>query len=266
MKPNLILLVACVAIFSGCATKPVDDKPRTSKIDPFENVNRKTAVFNDRLDENVVQPVARAYTTVFPSFVQTGIGNFFGNINDVWTSINSFLQGNPEDGFTDIMRFSINSTFGFLGVLDIASEGGIAKHRKDFGQTLAVWGVPNGPYLVVPFLGPSVMRDTLASPVDYYADIWSYERPVAIRNTGTVLRLVDKRAGYLDASTLLEDAALDKYAFTRDAYLQRIGGQVDATKDAQQNREDEAAIKKQNVDDAQKEQSAPETTPAPKTP
>ncbi|PRC94015.1 MlaA family lipoprotein [Solimicrobium silvestre] len=253
MKLKALVLAVSLFALSGCATVPNEDGTQSSRVDPFESMNRSTSAFNDKFDQNLFQPVARAYVNVVPGFVQTGIGNFFGNINDVWTAANSFLQGNVEDGFSDIMRFSLNSTFGFLGILDIASEARIPKHRKDFGQTLGVWGVPNGPYLVIPFLGPSVMRDAAALPADYYADLWTYTRPVYIRNIGSGVRLVDKRAGYLDASSLLEDAALDKYIFIRDAYLQRIASQIESRKDAKQNREDNAEMQRQSDDDVMKE-------------
>ena len=179
---------------------------------------------------------------MFPGFVQTGIGNFFGNISDVWTAANSFLQGNGKEGFTGIARVSFNSTFGLLGVLDFASQAGIQKYRNNFGQTLGVWGVSNGPYVVIPFLGPSVVRDAAALPVDYYADLWSYYRPVSVRNIGSGLQVIDKRAAYLDAYTLLEDAALDKYIFIRDAYLQRITSQIEVRKHGNTTHEDAVAM------------------------
>jgi phospholipid-binding lipoprotein MlaA len=226
MKTNALVLTLC--LLSGCATLP--EGTQISPADPFERMNRATFTFNEKFDDNIAQPVARAYVKVFPSFVRTGVGNFFGNINDVWTSFNHFLQGNPQNGFSDIMRVSFNSTYGLLGFLDMASEAGIPKHNTNMGQTLGVWGVPNGPYFVIPFLGPSVVRDTAALPIDYYGDLWNYYHPVWIRNTGTVLRLVDKRAAYLDASTLMDDAALDKYIFIRDAYLQRVASQIEKRK------------------------------------
>ena len=270
MKKTALILAFCLTALSGCATAPAEDKNSMLGKDPFEKFNRSTSAFNDRFDEVAFQPVAQAYADTLPKFVQTGIGNFFGNINDVWTALNSFMQGNMQDGFSDVMRVGLNSTFGFLGVLDIASEARIPKHRKDFGQTLGVWGVPNGPYIVLPFLGPSVMRDTIALPIDYYADVWSYYRPVSIRNTGTVVRLVDKRAGYLGTFSLLEDAALDKYAFIRDAYLQRIAGQIEDSKDAKQIREDNKEMQKQRDEDAAKElrevtDSDTSTAPAPQS-
>jgi phospholipid-binding lipoprotein MlaA len=127
---------------------------------------------------------------------------------------------------SDVARFALNSTLGIAGLFDIASEAGLPKHKEDFGQTLGVWGVPSGPYLVLPLLGPSTVRDTVALPVDISGDIWRYKEPTNVRNIGTALRVVDTRAGLLDASTLLEDAALDRYEFLRDGYLQRRESQI----------------------------------------
>lgn len=199
---------------SGCAT---GSNPR----DPLESYNRAMFSFNDKLDQVVLKPVATAYQDTLPSFVQTGIGNFFGNIGDVWTAVNNLLQGKLENGMTDIMRVAVNSTMGFLGVLDIGSEAGLPKHKEDFGQTLGTWGVKSGPYFVLPVFGSSTIRDTAAFPVDLSADLWSYKDPVNVRNIGTGIRMIDQRAALLGASSLIEDAALDKYVFTRDAYLQR---------------------------------------------
>lgn len=198
---------------SGCATS----NPR----DPLESYNRAMFSFNDKLDLVLIKPAATVYQDLLPSFVQTGVGNFFGNIGDVWTAVNNLLQGKLEDGLTDIMRVAVNSTMGFVGVLDIGSEAGLPKHKEDFGQTLGVWGLKSGPYVVLPVFGSSTVRDTAAFPVDFSADLWSYKDPVNVRNIGTGLRLVDQRAALLGASSMIEDAALDKYSFTRDAYLQR---------------------------------------------
>ena len=129
-------------------------------------------------------------------------------------------------GTSDVTRVALNSTFGLLGVLDIASQAGIQKHNEDFGQTLGYYGVKSGPYVMLPLLGPSTLRDTVALPVDFKADIWQYKEPVYLRNIGTATRLIDKRAVLLDASSLFEDAALDRYEFLRDAYLQRRESQV----------------------------------------
>jgi len=198
---------------TGCAT--------TNPKDPFEPYNRAMFAFNDKLDKVALKPAAEAYTNVLPSFVRTGVGNFFGNLGDVWTSANDFLQGKPADGANDVMRVAVNTFLGLGGVLDIATEAGLPKHKEDFGQTLGKWGVKSGPYVVLPVLGSSTVRDTAALPLDLYADPWLSTTPVYLRNTGTVVRLVDQRATLLDASNLLEEAALDKYVFVRDAYLQR---------------------------------------------
>lgn len=212
--PYFFATLGAALALSGCAT---GSNPR----DPLESYNRAMFSFNDKLDQVVLKPVATAYQDTLPSFVQTGIGNFFGNIGDVWTAVNNLLQGKLEDGMTDIMRVAVNSTMGFLGVLDIGSEAGLPKHKEDFGQTLGTWGVKSGPYFVLPVFGSSTVRDTAAFPVDLSADLWSYKDPVNVRNIGTGIRMIDQRAALLGASSLIEDAALDKYVFTRDAYLQR---------------------------------------------
>ncbi|MCE3263925.1 MAG: VacJ family lipoprotein [Pseudoduganella sp.] len=216
---TLTLTVALAAALSGCATS---NNPR----DPFEGYNRAVFTFNDKVDEVALKPAATAYKNVTPGFFQTGVSNFFGNLADVWTAANNLLQGKVGDGMSDIMRVALNSTFGLLGVLDIASEAGLQKHKEDFGQTLGSWGVPSGPYLMLPLLGPSTVRDTVALPADIYADPWQYKDPVNVRTIGSVTRVVDQRAALLDASTLLEDAALDRYEFIRDGWMQRRNSQV----------------------------------------
>lgn len=210
------MLLGSVLLMSGCATTSGHNPD-----DPLEGFNRSMFEFNDTLDRVALKPAATAYQEVLPSFVQTGVGNFFGNIGDVWTMVNDFLQGKVEHGANDFMRVAVNTVLGFGGVLDIASEAGIQKHKEDFGQTLGKWGVASGPYVVLPLFGPSTVRDTAALPVDIYGDLWTYTTPVDVRNVGTVVRLVDQRAALLNASNLLEDAALDRYSFVRSAYLQR---------------------------------------------
>ena len=210
--------IALTAVMTGCAS--------TNQNDPLEGFNRTMFEFNDTIDKAALKPAAKAYQTVLPSFVQTGIGNFFGNLGDVWTAVNNFLQGKVEDGAHDVVRVVANSTLGVLGFFDIASDSGVPKHKEDFGQTLGSWGVPSGPYVVLPFFGPSTVRDTVALPADIYGDPWKYKEPVRWRNTGSVVRIVDTRAALLDASNLLEDAALDRYQFVRDAYMQRRLNQV----------------------------------------
>jgi phospholipid-binding lipoprotein MlaA len=220
--PRLRGLAAAAAaglLLGGCAT-PANPK------DPLEKFNRSMFAFNDAADRVVLKPAATAYKEVLPSFVQTGVNNFFGNLSDAWSAVNNLLQGKGQDGMSDVTRFALNSTFGIVGLLDIASEAGLQKHNEDFGQTLGVWGIPSGPYLMLPLLGPSTVRDTAALPVDYRADIWSYTTPIAWRNVGTGVRAIDQRASVLDASNLMEEAALDRYEFIRDGYLQRRESRV----------------------------------------
>jgi phospholipid-binding lipoprotein MlaA len=211
---KLALALAATAALGGCATA---NNPK----DPFEGVNRAVFTFNDTVDKVALKPVAKAYKAVLPSFVQTGVGNFFGNLSDVWSSANNLMQGKGQAGMSDFTRVMLNSSFGLLGVLDIASEAGLTKHDEDFGQTLGYWGVTSGPYIMLPLLGPSTLRDTVALPLDIKADPWGYKDPVNVRNIGSGIRLIDKRAYLLDASNLLEGAALDRYEFVRDGYLQQ---------------------------------------------
>lgn len=198
---------------TGCAT--------SNPQDPFEGFNRAMYGFNRGLDDVALKPAATAYQAVLPNFVQTGVGNFFGNLGDVWTAVNNILQGKVENGMSDFARVGVNSTIGLVGLIDVASQMGLSKHKEDFGQTLGKWGVGAGPYVVLPLLGPSTLRDTAALPVDFKGDIWLYKKPVRWRNVGSFVRLIDQRAALLDASNLLEDAALDPYEFVRDSYMQR---------------------------------------------
>jgi phospholipid-binding lipoprotein MlaA len=218
---RLALAAVMAAALSGCASTATN--PR----DPFEKFNRAMFSFNDTLDQVALKPAATAYKTVLPSFVQTGIGNFFGNLNDVWSGVNNLLQGKGQDGLNDFTRFALNSTFGLVGVLDIATPAGLRKHSEDFGQTLGAWGFGSGPYLMLPLFGASTVRDTLAMPLDTMGDLWHYERPVSNRNIGTAVSVVDQRAVLLDASNLMEEAALDRYEFVRDSYMQRRQSKID---------------------------------------
>jgi phospholipid-binding lipoprotein MlaA len=212
VNPCVLILAATLA---GCAT--LGDNPR----DPLEPLNRAMFSFNDALDEAVMKPVAKGYRFVLPGFVRTGVSNFFSNVDDVWVSINQVLQGKFLDGLGDFGRFLFNSTVGIAGLFDFASDVGLPKHSEDFGQTLAWWGVGSGPYVVLPILGPSTVRDGLAFIVDTQADpVWRIDR-VAVRNTSVVIRFTGRRAELLDVSNVLEQAALDRYVFLRDAWLQR---------------------------------------------
>ncbi|CDG80730.1 MlaA family lipoprotein [Janthinobacterium agaricidamnosum] len=213
--PRMALVLAMTAGIGGCATTA------SNPADPFEGFNRAMFKFNDTADKVVLKPAATAYKTVLPSFVQTGIGNFFGNLADLWSGANNFFQGKGEAGLQDITRVGLNSTFGLFGLLDFATPAGLPKHNEDFGQTLGWYGVGSGPYLMLPLLGPSTLRDTAALPLDIVGDPWRYKEPVYLRNIGTATRIVDKRAYILDASNLLEEAALDRYEFIRDGFLQQ---------------------------------------------
>jgi phospholipid-binding lipoprotein MlaA len=206
----------------GCATGP-DANPQ----DPLEPFNRGVYRLNDALDTAVLKPMATAYQSVTPSPVQTGVNNFFGNLGDLWSAANAAMQLRPRAAGENLMRFSVNSVLGLAGVLDIATEAGIPRTRTDFGQTLGRWGTPAGPYLVLPILGPSSVRDGTGVLVDLSVDPVSNLNDVSARNSLTALRVVDTRAGLLRATTLLEEAALDPYSLTRDLYLNRRQGQID---------------------------------------
>jgi phospholipid-binding lipoprotein MlaA len=220
---TVIGAMALVCVLSGCAST-------TNQNDPLEGYNRAMFSFNDNVDIYAFAPVAEGYKTIMPSFLQTGIGNFFGNLGDVWSAANQLLQGRGEVGISSLMRVAINTTFGLGGMLDIATEAHLSKQKSDFGQTLGAWGVGSGPYIVLPLLGSSTMRDVVGTPVDWSGDPWSYKKPVDVRNIGTVIRIVDRRAQLLDAGNLLNDIALDKYVFMRDAYLQSRQSQIDVAK------------------------------------
>lgn len=221
MRIGLGLLLAAQLLLAGCATTGAD--PR----DPWESYNRKVTRFNDVLDENVLQPAAKGYQTVLPDVVRRGVNNFFSNLSDVWSTVNNLLQAKPRETAESLARVGLNTTVGLLGVIDVASELDIPKHKEDFGQTLGHWGVGTGPYLVLPLFGPSTVRDTAALPIDWKGDLLqSVESP--IRVPLSAVRLVDKRANLLLASDMLGTVALDRYSFIRDAYLQRRRGAREA--------------------------------------
>lgn len=216
---------ALVLALTGCATGP-DANPQ----DPLEPYNRTVSSFNDAVDDAVLKPVATAYQTVTPSPVRTGVNNFFGNLRDLYSALNALLQARPKVALENFMRFNLNTFLGLGGVLDIASEAGIPRTTLDFGHTLGRWGVPSGAYVVLPFFGPSSVRDSAGLLVDTHGDAVAAVDHVPTRNSLYTLRAVDARAGLLRAGNLLEGAALDKYSFTRDAYLQRRQSQVEAAK------------------------------------
>jgi phospholipid-binding lipoprotein MlaA len=209
-------LILAAALASGCATTGEGD-PR----DPFEPLNRSVYRFNEVVDEAIAKPVATAYRDLLHEEIRGRVRNFFSNIGDLWIGVNDFLQGKFFDGFEDWMRFAFNSTIGIFGIHDVASDMGIEKRNEDFGQTLGRWGVGEGPYLVLPILSSSTVRDGAGTAVDMYVDALGEFRPIRLRNSLIALRLVNTRADLLEAGRILEQAALDKYVFQRDAYLQR---------------------------------------------
>ncbi len=208
-------IVIFILFSTGCASVATKNS-----VDPWESWNRSIFNFNDSLDIGIVKPIATAYTTVVPQFARTGVHNFFSNLTTPWTAINSTLQLKPKPALDAFFRFAINTVFGFGGVIDIASDMNLERHAADFGQTLGHYGMPPGPYLVIPFLGSSTVRDTLASTLISRGDlVWQLDS-IGTRNSLYALRLLDARANLLRTTSVLEAVALDKYTFTRDIYLQ----------------------------------------------
>jgi phospholipid-binding lipoprotein MlaA len=229
-----LAVLALAAGLAGCQTvqgvgariERAVDKVMGSKgqrLDPWENWNRKVFAFNEKLDANVLKPVATAYSEIVPSPIRTGIDNFFGNIGDAWSAVNLMLQGRFKPGIEQGMRFAVNSTLGLAGVLDIATEAGLEKNSQDFGKTLGHWGMGTGAYVVWPLFGPSSVRDSLALPVDWQVSPANLFDDGSKRVLITSLNIVNTRANFLRAGEMLEGIALDKYTFYRDAYLQRRG-------------------------------------------
>jgi phospholipid-binding lipoprotein MlaA len=208
-------LALAATLLGGCATGPAAN-PR----DPLEPFNRGVYQFNDAVDRAVVKPVATVYRDVLPSPVRTGVSNFFYNLQDAWSIVNNTLQLKPEQAGNSFFRFGVNTVFGLGGVLDIATEMRIERSTEDFGQTLGRWGVGAGPYLVLPLLGPSTMRDAAALTVDMQGNLLS-NAAVPERNSAKALELLDRRSRLLQATDMLDQVALDPYTFTRDAFLQR---------------------------------------------
>ncbi|MDP1526646.1 MAG: VacJ family lipoprotein [Rhodocyclaceae bacterium] len=198
----------------GCATSG-------NQKDPVEGFNRAMFAFNEGLDAVIIKPVAKGYDAVMPTPVRTGVTNFFGNIADLFIGVNNLLQGKPAEAASDIGRVLVNSTIGILGLIDVASDMGMEKHEEDFGQTFGRWGVGDGAYVVLPVFGPRTVRDTVGLVLDVKADPVANVDDVSTRNTLLALRMVDNRADLLPADKVIEEAALDKYAYIRDGYLQR---------------------------------------------
>ena len=219
------LCIVVVSFLSGCATVPSDSgsDPR----DPIESFNRQVFEFNDVVDRAVLKPVAQAYKFVLPEPVRDCISNVFSNFREPSNAVNNLLQGKPVDAVSDTCRFVVNSTIGLLGCFDPARQMGLEKHSEDFGQTLGRWGIGSGPYLVVPILGPSSLRDAIGIyGAEPYLDPNFYINNIPVRNSILGTRVVNQRAELLQADDLISGAALDKYRFIRDGYLQRRQNQV----------------------------------------
>lgn len=215
-RTYIVGLGILLGLLQGCASGP-----NANPVDPLEPLNRTVFQFNDGLDRAVFKPVATAYKNVTPAPVRAGVGNFFGNLLDVRTLINNVLQAKPQDAVETFLRLGVNTVFGLGGVLDVGSEMDLDRHPQDFGQTLGVWGIGSGPYIVLPVLGSSSVRDAVGTVIEGSTDVVTNLSDVPTRNALTVLRVVDLRASFLQASELLDLASLDRYAFARDAYLQR---------------------------------------------
>ena len=213
-----LLAVGCV-LLAGCAATP-------SRVDPFEPWNRAMYSIHEVVDGNVVKPIAEAYVKATPQPIRTGVSNFFGNIDDFFTGINNALQGRKQQAGDDFGRVLLNSTFGVVGIFDLASEMGIVKDRNDFGITFGKWGAPPGPYFFVPLFGPTTLRDGTGTVIRLYAGPIGYLRNVPLRNSLYGLGYLDTRAQLLGTESVLETAALDKYRYLRNAYLKARRYQV----------------------------------------
>jgi len=232
MRVNSAAVMVAVAMLAGCATVTTPTKG-----DPFESYNRTMFTINDKIDQVALKPLAKGYVYVTPQPVRDSVTNFFGNIGDIYTAANNLVQLKIADGVSDIMRVVMNSIFGVAGLFDVASVAGLPKHTQDFGLTLGHYGVPAGPYVVLPLLGPSTVRDTAGTVVDYFGSVTSYVDPAWFRTTLFGVQLINTRANLLGAGDVLSGAALDKYSFVRNAYLQRrqylIGGDTGASDNSQ---------------------------------
>ena len=215
-----VLFVALAA--GGCASTPAGDPVEH---DPWEGMNRGLYAFNDGLDKVSFKPLAKGYVIIIPTPIRRGVTNFSRNLRTPGNAINNFLQGKPGNGFSELGRFLANSTFGVLGLFDIATRGGVEAHPEDFGQTAAVWGIPPGPYVMLPFFGPRTMRDALTLPLDIAADPLRYYDDDTVRISLWLLRLIDVRAQLLPLEGMLQDSA-DPYITVRESYLQNRTFQI----------------------------------------
>lgn len=218
--PLLALAVLALGQISACASHdPTDEESTSVEYDPLEPLNRKMHSFNMTVDKIALKPLARGYKKVVPAPVRRSVTNFFSNLTAPRSALNNFLQGKPGRGFNELGRFLFNSTLGVGGFIDVAGAGGMERYDENFAQTLSVWGVPDGPYIVLPFLGPNMASDVVALPVDYYSDLWTHYDDTSVRSKVWVLRLVDLRYRLLAADSILVDSP-DPYVTIREAFRQ----------------------------------------------
>ena len=225
-----LMLVALMA--TGCASTSMSTQQQAvaavqsargwaAKADPLEAVNRDIFAFNEALDDALLSPVARTYRRVVPDVLQLGVSNVFDNVSDAWSATNHLLQGKGRSSLTMTARVVTNTVWGIGGLVDVASNLGLERETEDFGLTLGHWGIPAGPYLVLPLLGPSSLRDLIALPLDRQVTLPAIVPTVPTRNTLLGLELIHRRADLLGASSVVSQIALDKYVFLREAYLSR---------------------------------------------
>ena len=228
------MAVLAIGLLSGCATGP-----GVNTNDPLEPLNRQVYGFNTAVDKTVLKPVATVYQDVLPSVARQGVGNFFSNLGEVWSFANNAMQLKVGDAAETLVRFGTNTVFGVFGLFDVAGDLGIRQHKQDFGQTLGYWGVPPGPYLMIPLLGPSSVRDGSALVLDYKANLLDREKNIRLRNSLIATQFINTRANLLKAGDLLGTASLDDYAFLRDAYLQRRDPELFKAMDSERYDEDD---------------------------
>lgn len=215
----LLPLIIAAALLAGCAGNPTDEESPSAEYDPWEATNRKIYNFNVAVDKATLRPIARGYKAVMPNFARRGITNFFDNLTTPRSSLNNFLQGKPKRGMKELGRFIVNSTMGIGGLINITDIDGWARHDETFSQTFAVWGLPEGPYLMLPILGPHSVLDATARPFDYYTNLLERYDNTAVRDKLNILTIIDARHRLLTADKLLDDSE-DPYITLREAYRQ----------------------------------------------
>ncbi len=231
-KVSLLAVIICAsALLSGCAT--TESSVKVNEVDPYEEINRPVYRFNTGVDSYVAKPMADAYTYITPTFMQTGVSNFFNNLQDINVIVNDVLQAKFEQGAQDFGRLALNTTLGFMGLIDVASDAGLERHNEDFGQTLAVWGVPQGSYLVLPFVGPATFREIPGYVVDSATNPANY-MGISLPLAG--INLLNTRAKAEGSLKFINEAAMDPYVFTREAFLQwrryeASDGKIDTSKE-----------------------------------